>query len=100
MIRTAALLFALALAPVAARAEESAVVSLLDDVLDAGEADFAEPAAKESPWNQADFGFMTARLGGGFLYDTAAYAQNDVSRNQLDLSATSLLRDFRILLKG
>src|SRR5688572_29630223 len=49
----------------------------LNTVLDAAEADGDLPRRRLTSWNEYDGRFITARLGGGFLWDFAGYAQND-----------------------
>src|SRR3954464_5430479 len=48
----------------------------LDDTLDAGDDEAGEPARKLVTWNEFNLKFTTFRFGAGFLYDTAAFAQN------------------------
>src|SRR4051812_13786794 len=75
-------------------AEPTGEVSQIDDKLNAAEAEGA-PERTPPPWNEADLGLITARFGSGFLYDTAAYDQNGASAQQLGLSPTGMVRDFR-----
>jgi phosphate-selective porin OprO and OprP len=72
----------------------------LDDQLDAAEADGIEPRRKLVAWNHYEGPYFTARLGAGFLYDYAAYAQDTDSKEQMKLSPADGVRDFRLLLKG
>lgn len=70
--------------------------------LTAGEADY-EPARrrqllKAPEW---DLGWFTLRVGGGLLFDAAAYSQDSASKEQFpDLNSQFKLRDARILLGG
>ena len=57
------------------------------------------------PWNQLDLGFTTFKFGLGYLYEFAAYSQDDNSKIQTDSIGTDLeptfkMRDFRILFSG
>ena len=72
----------------------------IDTTLDAAEADGDAPRRRLISWNEYDGRFITARLGGGFLWDLAGYGQNENSREQLTLLDKGDLRDFRFLLKG
>jgi phosphate-selective porin OprO/OprP len=51
-------------------------------------------------WNEYEGPWFTARLGGGFLYDTANYSQDADSHSQFDFEAEQYVRDSRLLLKG
>jgi phosphate-selective porin OprO/OprP len=68
--------------------------------MEAGESDADVPARRFVRWNEYEGPFSTLRFGGGFLYDYAAYDQDDVSKQQIDFSDGAKLRDFRFLLKG
>ena len=72
----------------------------IDNRVEAAEADGDEPRRQLVKWNQYEGPFITARLGGGFLYDFAAYGQDATSKDQLTLGPKDGLRDFRVLLKG
>jgi phosphate-selective porin OprO and OprP len=72
----------------------------IDDRVEAAEADGDEPRRQLVKWNQYEGPYITARLGGGFLYDYAAYAQSATSKDQISLNPKDGLRDFRVLLKG
>ena len=72
----------------------------LDDTLDAGEAGAEEPARKLIKLNEFDGKYMTLRVGGGFLYEYDAYAQDDDSKRQFVMHPDDKVRDARILLKG
>jgi phosphate-selective porin OprO/OprP len=73
---------------------------ILDEEVDAAEADGIEPKRKLVEWNHYEGPYFTVRLGAGFLYDYAAYAQDEDSKEQMALSGKTQVRDFRILLKG
>lgn len=60
---------------------------------------------EKKPWNQFNLGFTTFKFGLGFLYEYAAYAQDENSKIQMDSLNTPLkpefkVRDFRILFSG
>src|SRR5262245_35300379 len=59
-----------------------------------------EPTRRMVHWNEYEGRWFTARLGGGFLYDTANYSQDDDSESQFDLEPKTNIRDSRLLLKG
>lgn len=68
--------------------------------MEAGESEADVPLRQFIRWNEYEGPFSTLRFGGGFLYDYAAYDQDDVSEQQVDFSDGTKLRDFRFLLKG
>ena len=74
--------------------------SNLDDTLEAGEAGGEEPVRRLVHWNEYDGKFFTLRVGGGFLYEYDAFAQDDESKKQLTMHPDDKVRDMRILLKG
>src|SRR6185503_2120971 len=107
--RYAALLLGLTaalMAPRLGRTQESASSSptpaeaAVNAGMEAGESDADVPARQFVKWNEYEGPISTLRFGGGFLYDYAAYNQDDVSEQQIDFSDGSKLRDFRFLLKG
>ncbi len=76
--------------------------SSLDATVDAGEMDDdIDHAPREmAKWNQYRGPHFTAQAGMGFLVDTAAYAQDAVSKEQIKMLPAQRLRDFRFLLNG
>lgn len=59
----------------------------------------------KQPWNMMNLGFMTLKIGAAFLYEYAAYSQNDIGKRQMDSAKVSLesgfdTRDMRFLLSG
>jgi phosphate-selective porin OprO/OprP len=67
----------------------------------AEENDYPEAYPQSSArWNEYDGGLFTLRAGFGLLYDSAAYLQDIGSGQQMNLSSTSGLRDFRLVAKG
>jgi phosphate-selective porin OprO/OprP len=51
-------------------------------------------------WYEFDGPLSTLKLGGGFLYEYAAYIQDDVSKEQIEMEPDLKLRDFRITMSG
>src|SRR6185437_4580209 len=76
--------------------------STLQDTVDAGEMDddMEEPRRGMAHWNEYRGPHITARAGMGLLLDTASYAQDDVSKEQIAMLPTQRLRDFRFVLGG
>ena len=74
--------------------------STLDDTLVAGEAGGEEPVRKLVNWNEFEGKYLSIRVGGGFLYEFAAFAQDDDSKEQFVLEPQTKFRDGRVLLKG
>ena len=72
----------------------------INTMLDAAEAEGDLPRRRLISWNEYDGRFITARLGGGFLWDLAGYGQDGNSKEQMTLIDKGDLRDFRLLLKG
>jgi len=60
--------------------------STVDDTVEAGEAEAAEPRRKLVSWNEYEGRFFTIRFGGSVLYDYAAYSQDEGSKQQFDLT--------------
>src|SRR5512139_1935446 len=74
--------------------------SSIETTVEAGEAEVAEPRRKLVNWNEYEGPFFTIRVGAGFLYDYAAYDQDEESKQQFALEPGDKVRDFRFLLKG
>jgi phosphate-selective porin OprO and OprP len=95
---------ALLLAPGLARGQDAVPAdeegSSLDDTLEAGEAESEPPARQLVRWNQYEGPRFTIRVGAGFLYEGAAYGQDDESKQQFGLAADTKIRDSRLLLNG
>jgi phosphate-selective porin OprO/OprP len=72
----------------------------IDDTIDAGEDEAEPPARPLVTWNEFEGRLFTITIGGGFLYDYAAYAQDADSQAQFELSPDTKIRDTRVLLKG
>jgi phosphate-selective porin OprO/OprP len=69
--------------------------------IDAIEADESEEATRGfKRWNEFDGKYVSARFGGGLLFDYSAFAQDQQSKEQFSLSPDFKLRDFRFLVSG
>jgi phosphate-selective porin OprO/OprP len=66
----------------------------------AGEADAEPPRRRLVKWNEYDGPLFTLRLGGGVLVDYATYAQDEASKEQVQLSSGFKIRDSRVVLGG
>jgi phosphate-selective porin OprO/OprP len=51
-------------------------------------------------WYEFDGPGSSLKLGGGFLYEYAAYIQDDVSKEQISMEPAFAVRDFRITMSG
>ena len=73
----------------------------IENNIDAVEADESEEATRGfKHWNEFDGKYITARVGAGFLYEIAAFAQNQQSKEQFPLEFAYKVRDFRVLFSG
>jgi len=72
----------------------------LDDQLEAGDDELATPQRNLVKWNHYDGKFFAIRAGAGFLYEYAAFSQDEASEEQLQLFPTPKVRDARFLFKG
>lgn len=73
----------------------------LKNTMEAGdEAEIVEPKRKLVKWNQYEGKIFSIRFGAGFLYDGAAFIQDNQSEEQIKLKPDAKLRDFRFLFKG
>lgn len=76
----------------------------LENKIEAGESeeDFFQPKVPRGfkSWNEYRGPYFTMRFGGGFLFDSAWYSQDDQSKQQIKLSPGYKVRDARFLLKG
>jgi phosphate-selective porin OprO/OprP len=85
--------------PVLAEADESpSPVESASVNSDEGNAD--EATRRMVAWNEYEGPWFTARLGGGFLYDSANYSQDADSESQFQFDPETYIRDTRLLLKG
>ncbi|HEY4010403.1 MAG TPA: porin [Acidobacteriaceae bacterium] len=80
----------------------STASSTLDDTVDAGEMDddIEHAPRRMSKWNEYSGPHVVVKAGMGFLVDTAAYAQDAASKEQITMLPAQRLRDFRFLLNG
>ena len=67
---------------------ETMKISKLDTVLTLGN------------WYEFDGPLSSLKIGGGFLYEYAAYIQDEVSKEQIDMEPDFKVRDFRITMSG
>src|SRR5262245_8476476 len=51
-------------------------------------------------WNHYEGKYVTFKFGAGFLIDANAYAQDDVSKQQIKMTPDFKLRDFRFIMGG
>jgi phosphate-selective porin OprO/OprP len=51
-------------------------------------------------WYEFDGPLSSLKLGGGLLYEYAAYIQDDVSKEQIEMEPAFKVRDFRITMSG
>ena len=73
----------------------------LDDTPpEAGDEELAEPPASALRWNEFEGKRATFRFGAGFLYEYAAYSQDEDSKEQVALFPETKVRDARFVLKG
>jgi phosphate-selective porin OprO/OprP len=72
----------------------------LDDVLEAGDDESGEPARRITTFNEFDLKYTTFRFGAGFLYEYDAFAQNQASKEQVQVNPTPKIRDDRLLFRG
>ncbi|HZL85975.1 MAG TPA: porin [Candidatus Krumholzibacteria bacterium] len=94
------LIGSLLLADAASAQDSTKADSPLDETIEAGEAQSSEPRRKLVHWNEYEGPYFTIRLGAGFLYEGAAYSQDDASQQQFDLEPDTKVRDTRFLLRG
>jgi phosphate-selective porin OprO/OprP len=72
----------------------------LDDTLEAGDDELSVPVRKLVKWNEFEGASATARVGAGFLYEYAAYSQDEASKEQFALFPKAQIRDARFIFKG
>jgi phosphate-selective porin OprO/OprP len=70
-----------------------------ENTISAAQSDEA-PKRQLVHWNEYRGPHFTIRVGGGFLYEIAAFAQDQQSKEQIPLEFGHKIRDFRILLAG
>jgi len=84
-------------APVTHPASEAPV---LDETINAGEAYGEPPARRLVSWNEFEGPFFTVRFGGDYMYDYAAFVQDEVAKGQVAADDQWKLRDGRVVLNG
>jgi phosphate-selective porin OprO/OprP len=96
----AALVFSRAALAFAQQADSVARDTTLDAGVSAGEAEADPPRRRMVKWNEYEGPFLTLRVGAGFLVDYATYAQDDASKEQIEVSPGFKIRDSRIIIGG
>jgi phosphate-selective porin OprO/OprP len=86
--------------PARSQSPSAATPATLDSTVAAGGADVEKPRRRLVKWNEYDGPISTIRLGYGFLYDFATYAQSEESKQQVAMKPDIGLRDFRLILSG
>jgi phosphate-selective porin OprO/OprP len=81
-------------------AAEQPIPPLDDSALQAGDEEVNQPARNLVKWNEYNGRSIYFRFGAGFLYEGAAYAQDQASKEQFSLSPETRIRDLRLILKG
>src|SRR5579872_4192971 len=66
----------------------AAKADTFDNKLEAGDEDDPQPARRLVSWNEFHGKYLTVKVGGGFLYEYDAYAQDQASKEQFSLFAT------------
>ena len=84
----------------AQQADSTVRDTTLETGLSAGEAEAEPPRRRMVKWNEYEGPLFTLRVGAGFLVDYATYAQDDASKEQMDLEPGFKIRDSRIILGG
>ena len=87
--------------PVGAQQTDSAARdTTLQTGISAGESEAEPPRRRLVKWNEYEGPLFTLRVGAGFLVDYATYAQDDASKEQMDLEPGFKIRDSRLLISG
>ena len=71
----------------------------LENTIDAVQAD-DRPRRGFKKWNEYEGPYFTGRWGAGFLIEAAGYAQDKISKQQIEMEPDQRLRDFRFILNG
>jgi len=71
-----------------------------DDSIEAGDDEAGKPKKNILGWNEYDGKLFSLRFGVGFLYEYDAYAQDAVSKQQIEMHPGPKLRDLRFLFGG
>lgn len=81
-------------------AAEQPIPPLDNSAPDAGDEEYNQPARSLVKWNEYNGRSVYFRFGVGFLYEGAAYSQDQESKEQFALAPEGRIRDLRIILKG
>jgi phosphate-selective porin OprO and OprP len=68
--------------------------------LEAGDEELQTPKKDLVKWNHYDGDVFHIRMGAGYLYEGAAYSQNEASEEQFSLVPQTKVRDARLIIKG
>ncbi len=90
----------LAMAPASARSQDSRGAAPDSTIDTTAEAEESGPRRKLVKWNEYDGPVTTFRLSLGFLLDFATFAQDDESKQQVEMEPGVAVRDFRFLFGG
>jgi phosphate-selective porin OprO/OprP len=71
----------------------------LENTIDAAEGD-DRPRRGFKKWNEYEGPYFTGRWGAGFLIELAGYAQDNISKEQIEMHPDERLRDFRFIMNG
>jgi phosphate-selective porin OprO/OprP len=72
----------------------------VEDTEQAGGSSADPPARRLVKWNEFEGPFFTLRASAGVILDAGTFAQDEESREQLELEPDSQVRDFRVMLNG
>ena len=95
-----AIVLILAMAPASSRGQDAhgvPPVASIDTTLEAG---YELPRRRLVKWNEFDGPATTLRFGFGFGVDGATFAQDEESKQQLEMSRNFNVRDFRFVITG
>lgn len=98
-----AIALVLAMVPASSRSQDSTQgvtpAATIDSTMEADQED-AAPRRKLVKWNEYDGPVTTVRLGLAFGIDAVTHAQDDESKQQIDMPSDIGVRDFRLILTG
>jgi phosphate-selective porin OprO/OprP len=81
-------------------AQEPQPPPTIEDTQQAGGSSADPPARRLVKWNEFEGPFFTLRASAGVILDAGSFAQDDASREQLELEGDWQVRDFRVMLNG
>src|SRR5262245_46711781 len=81
-------------------AKDQPIPPLDDSALEPRDQEVNHPARQLVKWNEYNGRSVYFRVGAGFLYEGAAYLQDQASKEQFSLSPETRIRDLRLILKG